>query len=163
MNRQAAVLKSVKSADNVQAGNSVIETGQSLADDASAKISSLADDGKELAKRSVSYAKRTIEENPTLVLAGVVAVGAIAAMALMPRRNEPRSIASKMQRDLVRHTRDMRNAVRDEIRSSGAGGRIDDLSRSLASFDWKPYIQPLVEQASALAQQANEKLTAKSK
>ncbi len=152
MNRQNVKVASSAGEQNTSSG----------ADETSSlpNIATLADDGKELAQRGLAYANRTIRENPTLVLAGVVAVGAIAALAIMPKRSQPQSTARKLQRDFTRHTRDIRKAVRQEIRDSGVGSKFDDLGRTLAAVDWKPYVQPFIEQAATLARQANEKLSA---
>lgn len=162
MNRQA--LRSIANTENDDDVNGP-SNGTAVRNDgdtAHLSASSLAEDGKELAQRSYDYAVRTLRENPTLALAGVVAVGALATLAFMPRRTEPRSVARNMQRDIVRHTRDLRKVVRQELRDSGAANTFNDFSKVLSNVDWKPYIQPLVEQASALAQQANAKLTGKS-
>jgi hypothetical protein len=140
--------------------SSMSRNAEHLSDQITQEASSLADDGKELASRGVAYAKRTINENPTLVLAGVVALGAIAAMAIMPRKSEPASAAKKLQRDLIRQTKDVRRAIRQELQSSGVSSRVDEIGKSLSAIDWKPYIQPFLDQASSLARQANEKISA---
>ena len=137
------------------------ETSHGAAGTLAAQTSSLASDGQELAKRGMAYATRTLHENPALVLAGVVAFGAIAAMAVMPRKSEPASAARKLQRDLFRQTKDVRQAIRRELRDSGIAARTDEIGRSLSSIDWKPYLQPFLDQAAYLARQANEKLSAK--
>ncbi|HPG88510.1 MAG TPA: hypothetical protein PLD46_02570 [Hyphomicrobium sp.] len=163
MNRQA--LRSVSPEDD-----SVSSTIRSAIDNTvigtealSSQVSSLAQDGKELADRSYAYASRTIRENPALALAGVVAIGALAALALRPRRTAPGQVASDIQRDLVKHTRQLRKIVRQELRDNGAADRFSDLGKTLSAVDWKPYVQPFIEQATAVAQQANDRLTGKSK
>lgn len=161
MNRQA--LRAVSSSDND--GQSTLQSAkEKLSDGVDSVVSnatSLAEDGKDLAERTYAYASRTVRENPTLALAGVVAVGALAVIALRPRRTEPSRVANNIQRDLVKHTRDIRKIVRQEMRDSGAADRFNELGRTLSSLDWKPYVQPFIEQATAVAQQANEKLTGK--
>lgn len=161
MNRQA--LRAVSSAEDdaqstLQSAKGKVSEG---VDAVVANATSLAEDGKDLAERTYAYASRTVRENPTLALACVVAVGALAVIALRPRRTEPRRVANNIQRDLVKHTRDIRKVVRQELRDSGATDRFNELGRTLSSLDWKPYVQPFIEQATAVAQQANEKLTGK--
>lgn len=161
MNRQA--LRAVSSSDD--ASQSTLQSAKDKVsegvDTVVASATSLAEDGKDLADRTYAYASRTVRENPTLAIAGVVALGALAVIALRPRRTEPRRVANNIQRDLVKHTRDIRKVVRQELRDSGAVDRFNELGRSLSSLDWKPYIQPFIEQATAVAQQANEKLSGK--
>lgn len=160
MNRQA--LRSVAADDDHQSfTQKASDTISNAADSAVAGATSLAEDGKELAERTYAYASRTVRENPTLALAGVVAVGALAVIALRQRQTGPRRVANNIQRDLVKHTRDIRRIVRQELRDSGATDRFNELGRTLSSLDWKPYVQPFIEQATAVAQQANEKLTGK--
>lgn len=161
MNRQALRAVSSDEDDNQSTLQSAKESLTEGVDAVVSNATSLAEDGKELADRAYAYASRTIRDNPTLALAGVVAVGALAVMALRPRRTEPRRVANNIQRDLVKHTRDIRKVVRQELRDSGATDRFNELGRTLSSLDWKPYLQPFIEQATAAAQQANEKLTGK--
>lgn len=156
MNRQA--LRSVTSDDD-----SLADTARSTVNEAVSNVSSLAQDGKELAERSYAYASRTVRENPALALAGVVAVGALAALVLRPRRTSTGKVANDIQRDFVKHTRQIRKIVRQELRDSGAADRFNDLGKTLSAVDWKPYVQPFIDQASAVAQQANDRLTGKSK
>lgn len=161
MNRQA--LRSVSSPDD--ASRSTLQSAKEKVsegvDTVVASATSLAEDGKDLADRSYAYASRTVRENPTLAIAGVVALGALAVIALRPRRTEPRRVANNIQRDLVKHTRDIRRVVRQELRDSGATDRFNELGKTLSSLDWKPYVQPFIEQATAAAQQASEKLSGK--
>lgn len=161
MNRQA--LRAVSSPDD--ASQSTLQSAKDKVsegvDTVVASATSLAEDGKDLADRTYAYASRTVRENPTLAIAGVVALGALAVIALRPRRTEPRRVANNIQRDLVKHTRDIRKIVRQELRDSGAADRFNELGRTLSSLDWKPYVQPFIEQATAVAQQANEKLSGK--
>ena len=161
MNRQALRAVSPSDTDGQSTLQSAKEKLSDGVDSVVANATSLAEDGKELAERTYAYASRTVRENPTLALAGVVAVGAFAVIALRPRRTQPGRVASNIQRDLVKHTRDIRKIVRQEMRDSGATDRFNELGRTLSSLDWKPYVQPFIEQATAVAQQANEKLTGK--
>lgn len=161
MNRQA--LRAVSSPDD--ASQSTLQSAKDKVsegvDTVVASATSLAEDGKDLADRTYAYASRTVRENPTLAIAGVVALGALAVIALRPQRTEPRRVANNIQRDLVKHTRDIRKIVRQELRDSGAADRFNELGRTLSSLDWKPYVQPFIEQVTAVAQQANEKLSGK--
>lgn len=161
MNRQVLRAVSASGEDAQSTIESAKEKLSESVDSVVANATSLAEDGKDLAERSYAYASRTVRENPTLALAGVVALGALAVIALRPRRTEPRRVANNIQRDLVKHTRDIRKVVRQELRDSGATDRFHELGRTLSSLDWKPYLQPFIDQASAAAQQANEKLTGK--
>lgn len=161
MNRQTLRAVSSASDDAESSIQSAKDTLSDGVDAAVASVTSLAEDGKDLAERSYAYASRTVRENPTLALAGVVAVGALAVIALRSRRTQPRRVASNIQRDLVKHTRDIRKVVRQELRDSGATDRFNELGRTLSSLDWKPYVQPFIEQATAAAQQASDKLTGK--
>jgi nitrogen-specific signal transduction histidine kinase len=162
MNRQA--FRSVAHAENNDTGVPGKMPGTSSWTDENETVmsaSTLAEDGKEIVQRSYDYASRTIRENPTLALAGLVAVGALAALVFIPRRSQSRSIARNIQRDLSKHTRDLRKAVRHELRNSGTAGSMSEISKIFSNIDLKPYVQPLVDQASTFAQQASSKLTGK--
>lgn len=139
------------------------KTASDLKATAEEKATTLAADGKELAEKSLAYVQRTVRENPTLAIAGVVAIGALGAIALRQRYAEPKSPTRRLQRDFSRHTRDIRHAIRDELRASGASDRFAEIGRSLSSIDLKPFLQPVVDQAAALAKQANDKLSSSSK
>lgn len=158
MNRQE-VWKSAAEDVPGEARSAASVTDNIARDISNGDMSSLAADGKELAELGMAYANRTVRENPTLVLAGVVAVGAIAAMVLLPRRREPQSTARKLQRDFARQTRDLRNSMQRELRDSGVSDKFDDVSRTLSSLDWKPYLQPFLDQAMSVASKANEKIS----
>jgi hypothetical protein len=136
---------------------------QSAEDTRSQAASTLASDGKELVEKAFAYADRTIRENPTLVIAGVAAVGALSAIVLKGRRTESSGTARRLKRDIARQTRELRHAIRDEMRASGAAERLTDLSRSLSGIDWRPYLQSIVDQAATLAKQASEKVSSISK
>ncbi|NOT71050.1 MAG: hypothetical protein HOP09_07115 [Hyphomicrobium sp.] len=110
-----------------------------------------------------SSISRTIQQNPTLALAGLVAIGALAGLAIHNRRTRPQSLARQMQRDLLRHTRSVRHAVRQEMRDSGVPAKFEHLTSALGTIDWKPYLQPVLDKAAALTDEAKAKLSAASK
>lgn len=145
------------------AADATRKTASDLKASAKENTTTLAADGKELAEKSLAYVQRTVRENPTLAIAGVVAIGALGALALRQRYAEPKSPTRRLQRDIARQTRDIRHAIRDELRASGASDRFAELGRSLSSIDLKPFLQPVVDQAANLAKQANEKLSASGK
>lgn len=101
---------------------------------------------------------KLIEENPTLALAGFAALGAIVALAVVPKREAPSSVTRKLRRDLARHTSELRQTVRQELRDSGLDTRVNNLSNSLASIDWRPYIKPYLDQALSLADDAKTRI-----
>lgn len=108
-------------------------------------------------------AKRTMEQNPTLAIAGVVAIGAIAALVVRHRMQRPETGVTKVQRDLERHARSLRRVVRRELRDSGVSSRFDDLGQSLSKVDWRPFLQPIMAQASDLADRAKSGLASVTK
>ena len=114
-------------------------------------------------KSGTAALNKAVQQNPTLALAGLVAVGALGVLAVRHYRAPPMSAARRLQGDVIRQSRSVRKAVRDELRSSGLTGKFDDLGATLSAIDWKPYIQPLIERASALADDAKAKVAAATK
>lgn len=99
-----------------------------------------------------------IHDNPTVALAGFAALGAIVALALMPRREPAGSTTRALRRDIAAQARDLRRAVRQEMRDRGLEQRIGAMGSALSSFDWQPYVKPVVEQAITLAEDAKTRL-----
>lgn len=126
-------------------------------------FAAIIDQLKSAADRGSASLSRTLQQNPTLALAGLVAVGALAGLVIHNRRTRPQSLARQMQRDMVKHTRSIRQAMRREIRDSGLPARYDQLGSALGSIDWKPYLQPILDKASAMTEEAKSKLAAVSK
>lgn len=114
--------------------------------------------GQQVANTKDSVLK-IIENNPTLALAGFAAFGAIVALAVVPKREAPSSVTRKLRRDLARHTSELRRTVRQELRDSGLDTRVNSLSNTLASIDWKPYVKPYLDQAISLADDAKTRLS----
>ena len=108
-------------------------------------------------------AKQTMEQHPTLAIAGVVAIGAIAALVVHHRMQRPETGVKKVQRALQRHARSLRRVVRRELRDSGASSTFDDLSQSLSKVDWRPFLQPIMAQASEFADRAKSGLASVTK
>ena len=108
-------------------------------------------------------AKHTLEQNPTLAIAGVVALGAIAALIIRSRMQRPETSVGRVQRDLERHARSLRRTVRRELRDSGASSTFDDLGQTLSKVDWRPYLQPIMAQAGDIADRAKAGFAAATK
>lgn len=115
------------------------------------------------AEKGTASIRRTVEQNPTLALAGLVAIGALAGLAVHQRRTRPQSLARQVQRDMLRHSRSLRQAIREELRDSRLSDKYAQLSSSLSSIDWKPFIQQFLERASAVAEEAKSKLASVSR
>lgn len=120
-------------------------------------------DAKRAVESGASALNRQVQQNPTLALAGLVAVGALAAVAVRQYRAQPQSQLGALQSEVLRNTRAMRRAIRQELASSGVTSKVDQLGQSLASIDWKPYIQPFVEKAVLAADAAKERVSAVTK
>lgn len=111
---------------------------------------------------AVAAANRTLQRNPTLAIAGVVAVGAVAAL-VMRNRSSSRSGFENVRRNLDRQARDLRRAVRDEMRAHNVESTFNRVASNLGNIDLKPYLQPIlepiVERAASLAQSAQKNVS----
>lgn len=157
---------SLKSAETAFSGT----PAATVTDAASEKIAAMSAETAEFlasvqaaTKSGTAALNKAVHENPTLALAGLVAAGALTAIAFRHYRAKPQSMARRLQGDVIRQTRSVRKAVRDELRSSGLNDKFDHLGTSLAAIDWKPYIQPLIDRASGFADDAKAKINAASK
>ncbi len=116
---------------------------------------------------AVAAASRTIQRNPTLAIAGVVAFGAVAALVLRNRSAQRHSSFNGLRRSAERQARELRNVVRDELRTSGVGSTVNQWASALGNVDLKPYLQPLLEpivdRAAHMAQQAQKSVSTMTK
>ncbi len=118
----------------------------------------LIDQAQRAVESAAAATRRTINDNPTLALAGAVAFGAVAILLVRNRMSRPETTTQKMQRGIERQARSIRRAVRQELRSHDFGSRFDQIGSSLSNFDLKPYLQPLLEQAAEIAGKAKTRL-----
>lgn len=111
---------------------------------------------------AIAAANRTLQRNPTLAIAGVVAVGAVAAL-VMRNRSSSRSGFENVRRTLDHQARDLRRAVRDEMRAHNVESTFNRVASNLSNIDLKPYLQPIlepiVERAASLAQSAQKNVS----
>jgi hypothetical protein len=115
-------------------------------------------DLKSAASHGATSVRQLVNRNPTLALAGLVAVGAIAAIVIQQRGGRAESLSRRLQRDALRQAKSASRAVRDELRSGRVNTMVDQVSQSLASVDWQPYIQPLLKRSAQFAQAAQDKV-----
>lgn len=108
---------------------------------------------------AMSSARRTIEQNPTLALAGAVALGAVAVLVIRNRAAARDNGMQRFQRNMDRQVRHLRRAVRQELRDSGLSSRFEGLGDTLSGIDLKPYIRPFLEQAADMAGKAKTRLS----
>jgi hypothetical protein len=163
MNRSAETTRDYGTSDEAKHGTAVSGDSNGSGHDLADEAEKFFEHARLAAQNGVSAVNRTIQQNPTLALAGLVAFGAVAAIAIRQRRQPQTSTMKKFERELLRNTRSLRKSIRDEIRSSGLEAKANQIGAGLASIDWKPYIQPVLDHVSNAAEQAKSRISAAGK
>ncbi|MBL8565122.1 MAG: hypothetical protein JNM89_05345 [Hyphomicrobiaceae bacterium] len=135
------------------------ERSERVEDDFAEQALRLFEQAQRAGESATAAARKTMQENPTLAVAGAVAIGAAAVLLLRNRASRPESAASRMQRGIERQARSIRRAVRQELRDHDFTSRIDHVGSTLSSIDLKPFLRPILEQASEIAGKAQARLT----
>lgn len=121
------------------------------------------DNAVSTAQSAVAAANRTIQRNPTLAIAGVVAFGAVAALVIRNRRSQTSGNLHALRRNVERQAHELRKVVRNEMRAHNMDSAFNRVAGGLGNLDLRPYIQPLleplVERASSLAQSAQKSVS----
>lgn len=98
-----------------------------------------------------------IKENPVLAIAASVTLGAFVALVLVPRR-KPVSTSRRIERDLSRYVKDLRQGARAEMRRNGAADGFDRLGEMLSSSEARQFVQPFLDRAGDLAGKARKEI-----
>lgn len=115
------------------------------------------------AESALAAASRTIQRNPTLAIAGVVAFGAVAALVIRHRQSQQQTSLHNLRRSAEKQARELRNVVRKELRSHDVGSTVGSWANSLGNIDLKPYLQPLLERAAGIAHSAEKSISTMAK
>lgn len=100
------------------------------------------------------------ERNPVLALTAVAAIGAIAAMALMPSRTPPSRLRA-LERQARRQAADIERGIRRGLDRSGVARGVDELSSALAAWFGNvdlARLEPLGERALSYVERALDRL-----
>lgn len=139
------------------------QSSENLMDTAVDEADQLWNNAVSTAQSAVAAANRTIQRNPTLAIAGVVAFGAVAALVIRNRRSQNSGNLHALRRNVERQAHELRKVVRNEMRAHNMDSALNRVAGGIGNIDLRPYIQPLleplVERAASLAQSAQKSVS----